>query len=71
MIKFFISCDISIDLSSKVIVTDTFSFLIDDTYLPQSHLYQGRTSGGAYFLLACIHPVTSCRADWIFHPYTS
>ena len=33
--------------------------------------YQGRLSGHAFFLLACIHPVTSCRAGWIFHPSTS
>ena len=32
----------------------------------QSHLYQGRTSGGALFLLACIHPVTPCRAGWSY-----
>ena len=37
----------------------------------QSHLYQGRTSGCPLFLLACIHPVTSCRAGWIFHPSMS
>ena len=37
----------------------------------QSHLYQGRTSGCALFLLACIHPVMSCRAGWIFHPSMS
>ena len=37
----------------------------------QSHLYQGRMSGCAFFLLACIHPVMSCRAGWIFHPSMS
>ena len=25
----------------------------------------------SFFLLACIHLVTSCRADWIIHPSTS
>ena len=39
--------------------------------LKQSHLYQGRTSGHALFLLACIHPVTSCRAGLSFHPSMS
>ena len=28
-------------------------------------------SGCALFLLACIHPMTSCRAGWIFHPSIS
>ena len=37
----------------------------------QSHICQCRTSGRALFLLACIHPVMSCRAGWIFHPSTS
>ena len=37
----------------------------------QSHLYQGRTNGYSFLLLACIHPVMSCRAGWIFHPSTS
>ena len=32
---------------------------------------QGRTSGCAFFLLACIHPVMSCRAGWIFNPSMS
>ena len=32
---------------------------------------QGRTSGCEIVLLACIHPVTSCRAGWIFHPSMS
>ena len=32
---------------------------------------QGRTTGYTLFLLACIHPVTSCKAGWIFHPSTS
>ena len=27
-----------------------------------------RMSGHVLFLLLCIHPVTSCRASWIFHP---
>ena len=30
----------------------------------QSHLFQGRTSGRAFFLLACIHPVTSSKG-WL------
>ena len=34
-------------------------------------VYQGRTSGHTLFLLACIHPVMSCRANWILHPSTS
>ena len=37
----------------------------------QSHLYQGRMSGRAFFLPERIHPVMSCRAGWIFHPATS
>ena len=45
--------------------------LIPKPLLYQSHLYQSRTSGRTLFLLACIHPVTSCRAGWIFHPSTS
>ena len=32
---------------------------------------QGRTCGHTLFLLACIHPVMSCRARWIFHPSIS
>ena len=36
------------------------------TFERQSHLYQGRMSGPALFLLACIHPVTSCRAGWSY-----
>ena len=30
----------------------------------QSHLYQGRMSGRAFFLLACIHPVMSSKG-WL------
>ena len=37
----------------------------------QSRLYQGRMSRDVFFLLTCIHPVTSYRAGWIFHPSTS
>ena len=34
----------------------------------QSKSYnQGRTSERTLYLLTCIHPVTSCRAGWIFH----
>ena len=48
-----------------------FSKLTEPMSLPlavlfQSHLYQGRTSGPVLFLLACIHPVTSCRAGWSY-----
>ena len=35
------------------------------------YLFQGRMSGCVLFLLACIHPVTSCRAGGIFHPSIS
>ena len=46
---------------------DAFIFLAEkDFAVTQSHLYQGRMSGGALFLLACIHPVMSCRAGWSY-----
>ena len=32
---------------------------------------QGKMIGRMLFLLACIHPVMSCRASWIFHPSAS
>ena len=40
-------------------------------YIICHYLYQGRTSGHEFFLLACIHPVMSCRAGWIFNPSMS
>ena len=51
--------------------TELYGVLLLNKPCRQSHQYQGRTSGRMLFLLACIHPVMSCRAGWIFHPSTS
>ena len=46
--------------------TELYGVLLLNKPCRQSHQYQGRTSGRMLFLLACIHPVTSCRAGWSY-----
>ena len=62
---------VSVKFYQLVIFSAKFLYLFSLCVDKQSHLYQGRTNGCALFLLACIHPVTSCSAGSIFHPSTS
>ena len=63
LLHFFVECG---NFDSNVRKPDTKLFIRQAIYL-----FQGRMSGCVLFLLACIHPVTSCRAGGIFHPSIS
>ena len=51
-------------LKGSITVQLTSCFTGFDSAALQSHLYQGRKSGHAFFLLACIDPVMSCKG-WL------